>query len=173
MSAGRKNNCTKKDWNTPPKYIDAILDFFVIIHLDPCSNEFSLVPALHKIILPDNGLETEWNYGNIYVNPPYGRDKESKTSIYNWIEKGIVSNEKFNSELLYLIPVATNTKHFKELIFKNFSCICFLNDTRLKFYNNGQEDIKGAPMACCMCYLGDKNNKFIEIFSEYGKCFNI
>ena len=28
MSAGRKNNADKKDWNTPPKYITPITDFF-------------------------------------------------------------------------------------------------------------------------------------------------
>jgi len=28
MSAGRKNNSDKKDWNTPPKYITPIKQFF-------------------------------------------------------------------------------------------------------------------------------------------------
>lgn len=37
-----KNNTTKKDWNTPPKYIKPIKDFFGgSIALDPCSNEHS------------------------------------------------------------------------------------------------------------------------------------
>ena len=173
MSAGRKSNSTKKDWNTPPKYINAVLNVLGEIDLDPCSNNFSQVPSNNKFTLPTDGLKEVWNYKTIYVNPPYGRDSENKTSIYNWIDKGIFSNHEYGSELIYLIPVATNTKHFKELIFNYFTSICFLNDTRLKFWNEGKEDIKGAPMACCMCYLGNNYNKFKEVFCEYGKVFKL
>ena len=171
MSAGRKNTSIKKDWNTPPKYVQAVLDVFGNVDLDPCSNHFSLMPAVNKFTLPVNGLEQSWNYPKIYVNPPYGRDSQNGTSLYDWIEKGVFTHDQFDSELIYLIPVATNTRHFKQFIFKRFTCICFLEDTRLKFYNEGKEDAKGAPMACCMCYIGRRHiNKFIEIFSQYGKC---
>ncbi len=173
MSAGRKNNVEKKDYNTPPKYVEAIIDFFNEVDLDPCSNEYSLIDAKKKYILPIDGLKQEWNYSRIFVNPPYGRDSLRKTSIYNWIEYGYLSNKKFGSEVLYLIPVATNTKHFKEIIFKKFSAICFLEDTRLKFYNQGEEDSKGAPMSCCFCYIGKRTNNFISVFEKFGKCFEI
>ena len=56
-----------------------------------------------------------------------------------------------------------STKYFKELVFKHFDMICFLSDTRLKFYNNGVEDKKGAPMACCLIYKGINKNKFNQI----------
>lgn len=174
MSAGRKNNSAKKDWNTPPKYINAIKSFWRgEIDLDPCSNSFSLVGAKTEFLYPNNnGLLEDWSkYKSIFINPPYGRDTENKTSLYNWINKGLETKAKnFNSEIIYLIPVATNTKHFKNIVFKKFSVICFLEDTRLKFYNQGKEDKKGAPMACCLIYLGNNSQKFIEYFSEYGKC---
>jgi hypothetical protein len=173
MSAGRQSNSPKKDWNTPPKYINAILEFWPSIDLDPCSNEYSLVPAKVEFKLPENGLNKDWSYERIYVNPPYGRNSEDKTSLFDWFAKGIESNKKYNCELIYLIPVATNTKHFKDLIFKEFSCICFLNDTRLRFYNQGNEDSKGAPMACCLCFLGNEIEKFNNVFKKYGKVFNI
>lgn len=173
MSAGRKNNVEKKDYNTPPKYVSVINEFFGEVDLDPCSNGYSMIDAKQKFLLPIDGLNQEWNYEKVFVNPPYGRDKVRKTSIYDWIERGVTANEKFGSELLYLIPVATNTKHFKNIIFKKFSCICFLEDTRLKFYNNGKEDIKGAPMSCCFCYLGERENHFLSVFEKFGKCFKI
>lgn len=174
MSAGRKNNSHKKDYNTPPKYIKPVTDFFVKIYLDPCSNSYSLVNAQVNFIYPDkDGLKEEWNYPTIFVNPPYGRNSENKTSIYNWIQKGLEANQKYQSEIIYLIPVATNTKHFKDLIFKHFTSICFLADTRLKFYNQGKEDVKGAPMSCCLIYIGKRNKEFNAIFSNYGKIFNI
>lgn len=84
-----------------------------------------------------------------------------------------MANEKFGSEVLYLILVATNTRHFKDIIFKKFSAICFLADTRLKFYNKGEEDPKGAPMSCCFCYIGKRIKEFISVFGKFGKCFEI
>ena len=173
MSSGRTNNSKNKSWNTPPKYINLIKEFFNEIELDPCSNDFSLVNANTEYKLPINGLKESWDYNTIFVNPPYGRDVENKSSIYDWILKGIKSNETFGSELLYLIPTATNTKHFKDLIFKKACGICFLNDTRLKFWREGTEDKKGAPMSCAMIYIGNNYNKFENIFSNSGKCFKI
>lgn len=173
MSSGRTNISKNKSWNTPPKYISLIKEFFGEIDLDPCSNEFSLLKPTVTYTLPLDGLKESWDYKNIFVNPPYGRDVERKTSIYDWILKGINANKEFNSEILYLIPTATNTKHFKDLIFKKACGICFLNDTRLKFWQDGKEDKKGAPMSCVMVYVGKDYNKFENIFSNSGKCFKI
>ena len=173
MSAGRKAVSKKKDWNTPPKYTDIIKEFFGTIELDPCSNDDSTVGALNEYKLPTDGLKESWDYKTIYVNPPYGRDVERKTRIYDWLEKGIDAHLSYNSELIYLIPVATNTSHFKDLIFKNACGISFLKDTRLKFWSNGKEDKKGAPMACCIVYFGEDYQKFEDFFSSFGKCFEI
>lgn len=172
MTAGRKNNSTKKDWNTPPKYIKPIKDFFGgEIDLDPCSNEYSLVNAKDNILFPSrNGLIEKWNGNTIFVNPPYGRNGES--SIFDWFNKAIQEYNE-NKEIIFLVPVATNTKYFKELVFKHFDMICFLSDTRLKFYSNGVEDKKGAPMACCLIYKGINKNKFKYHFEQYGKVFQI
>ena len=173
MSAGRNAVSDKKDWNTPPKYIKVIEDVLGKVDLDPCSNDDSMLDSIVKYSLPIDGLKESWNYKKIFVNPPYGFNKENKTTIYNWIEKGVEANKKYGSEILYLIPVATNTKHFKKLIFENANGLCFLADTRLKFWSGGKEDKKGAPMSCCMVYFGDDYNKFKNILKEYGKCFKI
>ena len=149
MSAGRKNNSDKKDWNTPPKYIIPIKEFFGgDIELDPCSNYHSLVFAKTNLLYPEkNGLIEKWDsYKTIFINPPYGRSEG--TSLYDWFKKSLETE----GEIIFLVPVATNTKHFKEIVFKKYNVICFLSDTRLRFYNNGIEDKKGAPMACCLCY---------------------
>lgn len=174
MSAGRKIVSDNKHWNTPPKYIELINQFFDNnIDLDPCSNEHSMLITKYRFTVVDDGLKQDWNFKNIYVNPPYGKNVDNKTSIYNWIYKGYESYKNYNSELLYLIPVATNTKHFKDIIFKYANGICFLNDTRLKFYLNGEEYKKGAPMSCCMVYFGNDYNKFKNVFNSSGKCLNI
>ena len=170
MSAGRNNVSLKKDWNAPPKYVELVKNMLGNIDLDPCSNEFSMVDAKVKYILPTDGLSNSWDAKTIFVNPPYGRDVDRKTSLYDWIKKGMDSS-KLGSEVLYLIPVATNTRHFKDIIFKQAKGICFLSDTRLKFWNCGSEDKKGAPMACCIVYFGQDYDKFYEVFKLSGKCF--
>jgi 16S rRNA G966 N2-methylase RsmD len=168
MTAGRKITQNKQDWNTPEKYAKAIEEFFDNnLNLDPCSNKDSIVCAKNKIILPIDGLNEEWNFETIYVNPPYGRDYERKTSIKNWIKKSFETFSKYGSEILMLIPVATNTSHWKEYIFGK-AAICFLYDTRLVFRVNGNEKNKGSPMACAMIYYGNNKNKFEKVFGKFG-----
>jgi len=174
MSAGRNINSQNKEWNTPHKYVVAISDFFDgEIDLDPCSNRYSLIDAKKRYILPQDGLLESWDYDKIYVNPPYGSDKTRKTSIKCWLRKCSEAHENHQSEVLALVPVATNTGHWKKYIFNKAKAICFLYDTRLKFLINGQEGGKGAPMACCMVYWGNNFLKFKNIFSKFGFCVDI
>lgn len=173
MTAGRKINTNSQDWCTPPKYIKVIKEFFGgVIHLDPCSNERSIVEAENEYMLPEkDGLAASWDFPTIYVNPPYGIDKIRNTTIKDWLRRCAESYLECGSEVLALIPVATNTKHWKRYIFGIANSICFLADTRLRFIN-GKND-KGAPMACAMVYWGKDHQKFYDIFSQYGAVVNI
>ena len=161
---------TSVHWNTPRKYVFLIYDFFDEVELDPCSNEYSILNAKTKIKLPQDGLMEEWSHRTIFVNPPYGRDAQRKTSIKDWIQKAYESYSKYSNEILMLIPVSTNTTHWKNFIFGKAS-ICFLYDSRLKFSLNGDEDNKGAPMACCFVYYGKREKQFHKLFSHYGFVF--
>lgn len=175
MTAGRSVNSQNKDWCTPHNYIDAITKFFGgKIDLDPCSNECSIVNATTEYCLPkNNGLSESWNYKTIYVNPPYGADRERKTTIKHWLYRCAEANRKFNSEVIALIPVATNTSHWKEYIWGRATSICFLYDTRLKFLVNGENGGKGAPMSCALAYWGSNFDRFIETFLEFGSVVDI
>lgn len=169
MSAGRNAISTTKNWCTPQKYVDAVRAVFGgMIDLDPCSNSDSIVHARIEYMLPkQDGLKESWNYQHIYVNPPYGFDKEAKTSIKDWFAKIAEAYSK-GSEIIALVPVATNTSHWKEYVYPIASSICFLYDTKLKFFIGGVEDSKGAPMSCCAIYYGKNVDRFKEIFREYG-----
>jgi hypothetical protein len=170
MSAGRKVNTSSQHWCTPQKYVDAVREVFNgNIGLDPCSNEFSIVKADVEYRLPESeGLQESWYFRTIYVNPPYGADRERGTTIKDWIKKCADAYKEYGSDVLALIPVATNTVHWKEYIFPIASSICFLYDTRLKFIMNGSENNKGAPMACCMVYWGRNVFQFREVFKKFG-----
>lgn len=176
MTAGRTNSHqSSTSWCTPPKYVAVINSFFNNnIELDPCSNEFSLIDAKVCFSLPyKDGLIEEWNYKTIFVNPPYGADRERGTTIKDWIKKCEEAYQTYHAEVLALIPVATNTRHWKDYIFGKATGICFLYDTRLRFMLNGELDEKGAPMSCAMVYWGNEVNRFVELFSPYGAAIDM
>ena len=175
MSAGRTIKSGSQDWCTPPKYVRAVLEMFDNdIELDPCSNKDSVVNAKTEYIFPQkDGLAEVWNFKSIYVNPPYGIDYHRGTTIKDWLRKCAETQEKYNSEILALIPVATNTSHWKNFIFGKASAICFLYDTRLKFLVDNTTKNKGAPMSCCMVYWGDRIEKFRKVFLKFGAVVNI
>lgn len=175
MSAGRTVNSQSQSWGTPMKYVRAIKLFFNgSISLDPCSNEYSIVQAETEFMLPHNdGLTEDWNFPTIYMNPPYGADRERGTTIKNWLAKCALTHRKYGSEILALVPVATNTGHWKQSVFGQARAICFLYDTRLKFLENGLDVGKGAPMSCAMVYWGENFERFYDVFIEYGAVVNI
>lgn len=175
MTAGRKINTMTQNWCTPHKYVNAIKRFWNgRIGLDPCSNEHSIVGADTEFRLPYvDGLEAEWNYDTIFVNPPYGRDTERGTTIKDWFRKANDANKNNGSEVIMLVPVATNSSHWKEYVFGKADCICFLYDTRLRFMLDGEEYTKGAPMACCLIYYGKDSERFKRVFSEFGAVLKV
>jgi hypothetical protein len=175
MSAGRSINTLSQSWGTPLKYVKAVKDVFGgHIDLDPCSNEYSVVHARVEYCLPKHdGLKESWNYPTIYVNPPYGIDKERGTTIKNWLAKCTHAYEEYGSQVLALVPVASNTTHWKKYVFTRAKSICFLYDTRLRFLEDGRDSGKGAPMACAMIYWGNNPYHFYEVFIEYGAVVDI
>ena len=175
MTAGRQVISKKKDWYTPQKYVAAVKAVFGgHIALDPCSGPFSIVEADIEYSLPEHdGLAEIWNFPTIYVNPPYGNDIERGTKIADWLWKCEEAHRIYDSEVIALVPVATNTRHWKEYVFGRAQAICFLYDTRLRFLVDGQDEGKGAPMSCAMVYWGHQYDRFFEVFIQYGAVLNI
>ena len=170
MSAGRSILSISQTWCTPPKYVQAVREVFGgTIALDPCSNEYSVVRADAEYRLPErDGLHTSWDFPTIYVNPPYGADRNRGTTIKDWLRRCAAAREKHGSEVLALVPVATNTRHWKHYVFGAADAVCFLYDTRLRFLVDGKDEGKGAPMSCAMVYWGAHLTRFEKIFLRHG-----
>lgn len=171
MTAGRSNvQSASQEWCTPPKYVRAIRAFFDgSVALDPCSNRYSIVGAAVEYSLPlADGLVESWNYPTIFVNPPYGRDPARRTTIRDWLRRCAESNARHGAEVLALVPVATNTRHWKSYVFGAATAVAFLYDTRLRFLENGKEGGKGAPMSCAMVYWGKHYERFERVFICFG-----
>ena len=170
MTAGRTISSTSQDWGTPPKYVKAVRTFFGgQIDLDPCSNHHSIVGAKVEYQLPEqDGLRLSWDYPTIYVNPPYGADRERGTTIKHWLCRCADAHSQHGAEVLALVPVATNTAHWKKFIWGVATAVAFLYDTRLKFLVDGQNGGKGAPMSCAIVYWGNHFEQFEAQFTHFG-----
>ena len=170
MSAGRTIISQSQDWGTPDKYIDAVKRALGgKIDLDPCSNVHSRVGAGVEYRLPHNdGLKESWDFQRIFVNPPYGIDQERGTSIKHWLYRCAAARSHYGSEVIALVPVATNTGHWKKYVFGRATAVCFLYDTRLRFLIAGRDEGKGAPMSCAMIYWGENLKVFFDVFIHCG-----
>jgi hypothetical protein len=171
MTAGRKVIGNSRDWGTPKKYVDAVKQVFGgSIGLDPCSNSYSIVQADTEYLLPQSdGLRESWNFPTIYVNPPYGIDHHQGTSIKDWLRRCEHAHRVYASEVIALVPVATNTGHWKKYVYGKAAAICFLYDTRLRFLVRGKDAGKGAPMSCAMVYWGRRCiASFATVFMRFG-----
>jgi len=176
MTAGRNNSdSVSKHWGTPHKYVEAVRKAFGgTIHLDPCSNEWSIVKARVEWRLPENdGLRKEWSFPTIYVNPPYGADRERGTKISDWLKKCARAFHENGSEVIALVPVAANTLHWKESVWARATSICFLYDTRVRFLENGRDRGKGSPMANAVVYWGAKPDRFANAFAVHGAVISL
>ena len=175
MTAGRTVSGISQDWCTPPKYVEAIQEFFGgVIELDPCSNEHSVVGAEVEWRAPKtDALSKEWNFKTIFVNPPYGADRERGTTIRDWLRKCAKTHADHESEVLALVPVATNTRHWKLHVWGAATAVSFLYDTRLRFLVAGRDEGKGAPMSCAMVYWGPNYRRFEEVFLKFGAVIDL
>jgi hypothetical protein len=175
MTAGRMVNTGSQHWGTPPKYVEAVKRVLGrTLALDPCSNPYSLVKAKVEYRLPrKDGLKASWDYPTIFVNPPYGLDQARGTSIKHWLERCAEAHRLHRSEVIALVPVATNTGHWKKNVFGTAMAVCFLYDTRLRFLVNGRDEGKGAPMSCAMIYWGKNHKLFIDTFNRHGATLDL
>jgi hypothetical protein len=171
MTAGRSNAAPRsRHWCTPRTYVAAVKTVLGgAIDLDPCSNAHALVGARVEYRLPrTDGLAASWDFPRIYVNPPYGADRQRGTRIADWLARCLAAHREHGAEVLALVPVAVNTRHWKDSVWGQARAICFLADTRLKFLIDGRDDTKGAPMACSMIYWGRKGRLFERVFAAHG-----
>ena len=95
---------------------------------------------------------------------PAAAQRFKATTIYDWVEKAIVSYEKDHVNSISLIPVATDTAHWQELVFQRAQSVCFVKG-RLKF----RGAVEGpAVMANALVYCGDWYRDFEDVFQDVG-----
>lgn len=145
------------DWHTPPEVINATLELFGTIDLDPCSNDGDPnIPARRHFREKDDGLTKRWT-GRVYMNPPYGRVIEA------WVGKLLAEHEAGRTtEAIALLPSRTDTAWFRLL--RDFPR-CFVTG-RLRF-----SEAAPAPFPSAAFYLGSRLKEFVSAFDELGDVY--
>lgn len=117
----------KDTWMTPKGVATQVENVFCDGYLDPAP-PIDVNPYMMKSYCPErfNGLQIDWQYKNVYVNPPYGRE------ISKWTKKFKDEFYKGNFENgIMLVPGRLGSKWFQDITHDS-SCWCALNG-RLTF----------------------------------------
>jgi DNA N-6-adenine-methyltransferase (Dam) len=152
------------EWYTPSRYIEAARSVMGSIDLDPASCELAnrTVKAKRYFTKEDNGLSKEW-YGNVWLNPPYGRMYGS-TGTTAFATRLIEDYKKGNiQQAIILTMLGMYARWFFRLL--DYP-ICYLEEKPI-FYRTDGTDGKIGFAACCF-YLGPNEQRFIDIFQQFG-----
>ena len=131
-------------WLTPSHIVEALGEF----DLDPCGAPDHVL-AKHTYLLEngDDGLVDPWK-GRIWLNPPYGRHQRP------WIERLVEHGEG-----TALLPVATGTKLWQDVVWPNATAIHFyrhrIEFLRRKGFDGGEKMV--SPQASAIIAIGDKD----------------
>ena len=96
-----------------------------------------------------------WNCPAIYVNPPYGHDRARGAGIRDWLQKCRDANMGDESEIIALVPVTPNTRHWKDGGFGAADDVAFLYDTRLRFAGRREGWWERGTNGVCNGLLGE------------------
>jgi hypothetical protein len=146
--------------DTPSWLVERIQQFFRGgIDVDPCASAANPqhIPARVHYGLAENGLAHTWT-GNVYMNPPYGRE------VGVWTDK--LMRDYWTGpivEAIALLPVRTDTEWWARM---DLVGLCLLQG-RLRF---GQAT-NSAPFPSVLIYLGQRLQSFSDAFDDCGHCY--
>lgn len=154
--------------STPAWFGKLVVDVFGRpIDLDPACNLFAanvLRPA-RFYTKADNGLKQSWVADTLFLQPPY-----SAALVQEFADK--FRREFMNAsfeESIALFNVATETE-WQQSLMEICDSLCFPKK-RIQFEYKG-EPIQGSNrFAQVVFYTGPNAKRFVEVFSELGKCF--
>lgn len=137
-------------WLTPLHIIKSLGEF----DLDPCGY-CGHNTAKKLIILPENGLESEWE-GRVWLNPPYGKD------AVEWLEK--LDKHKNGIALIF---ARLETKWIKPFLKNGF----FVIDGRINFESPVSNKKGNAGCASILIPFNRKNLGSILISDLNGEYY--
>ena len=147
-------------WLTPKHIVEALGEF----DLDPCGAPgHKLTKHTYLLENGDDGLTDPW-FGRVFLNPPYGR------GMRQWVE--LLAEHGTGTAL---IPVATGTKLWQELIWTHASAIHFyrhrIEFLRRKGFDGGEKMV--SPQASAIVAFGDFDASKLLACDLPGVCLDL
>ncbi len=163
--APRALSCKSIEYYTPRQYVEAARLVMGSIDCDPASNALAnrIVQARMYYTKETNGLTKPW-LGNVWLNPPYGKEG-NKANQSTWSQRLIEQYQAgITTQAILLVTGATETGWFQVLMDYPIS----FPARRINFYTpDGGEG--NATCASAFVYLGPHTEKFIQVFSQFGR----
>jgi len=152
---------------TPSCYVEAARAVLGRIDLDPasCREANRVVKATRIHTIKDDGLSRRWS-GNVYLNPPGGRDKHHRSVAAKWVARLLEEYEDGDVEaaVLEVFNARPCEKWFTPLWQYP---ICF-TDHRVDHWGPGST---GNPVhGAAFVYFGIGVAAFVEHFGQFGRC---
>lgn len=123
------------DWATPKDLFRKLNEVFKFT-LDPCASEAN-AKCENFLTKEDDSLNKDWSYiagyGNIFMNPPYGR------GIGVWVKKA----SEQRSMVVCLLPARTDTKWWQDYCLK--ADVIHFIEGRLYFERGGGDAEGRSP----------------------------
>lgn len=110
------------EWSTPKDLFDKLNKEFNF-NLDPCATKDN-AKCKEFYTKEDDGLSKNWNFKNVFCNPPYGK------VLSDWVKK---SSECRGGVVVMLIPARTDTRYFHQYIYNQVGVEIRFIKGRLKF----------------------------------------
>lgn len=133
------------EWLTPKWITDTLGPF----DLDPCSpgSRRPWDTATYHLSVEDDGLSAPW-FGNVWCNPPYGRE------TFKWMSKLATHGSG-----IALIFARTETQGFHDQIWEKADAVFFFKG-RLKFhYVDGSSNQPANAPSCLVAYGEEAVNR--------------
>ena len=138
------------NWATPSWFVRKLeKELHIKFTLDPCTTQ-EKAKASRFFTIQDDGLNQDWSGNNVFVNPPYSKNRE-------WVKKCYEESLKSNTLVVLLIPARTDTRYFHDICMKG-DLIYFIKG-RIKFENPAIEDDKNnSPVFPSMVVVFDSEH---------------
>jgi hypothetical protein len=170
------------EWYTPSRYVEAAREVMGGIDLDPASCEMAnrTVKAKKIYAIEDDGLTQDWICKSVWLNPPYGKaipytsqgrymgggNTEVKSLQTQFVEKALNEYRNGNTEQLILLVTANTTVKWFQPLWDYPMCT---PSSKITFTVLGESEGKRQVFGNVFVYLGPHEQKFIEVFSQFGR----
>ena len=159
------------EWYTPSKYIEAAREVMGSIDLDPasCAMANRTVRATTYYTKEQDGLTLPW-YGNVWLNPPYGRvrpEAKGSTITYQKYFMQTLLRKYKTGEIDQAIAMVFGTSATMPWFLPFWEFLNCIVQTRIIFETSNGDSGKFG-YGSIFVYFGCNEDKFIEVFSQFG-----